>query len=142
MGQIVMHMVEQLFSRVETARTVDMRIDWRMVVQVFAIINRGMLDLGNRIIDFGDGCLFVDVGPGIGTEFVQVGAGKSQVAQCVQVGRMGSGNLRMSTTATECGGEDKKKRNCDGLDKTHEKTFLSLANGWSMARFGEDTPFV
>jgi hypothetical protein len=48
MGQIVMHMVEQLFSRVETARTVDMRIDWRMVVQVFAIINRGMLDLGNR----------------------------------------------------------------------------------------------
>jgi hypothetical protein len=55
---------------------------------------------------------------------------------------MGSGNLRMSTTATECGGEDKKKRNCDGLDKTHEKTFLSLANGWSMARFGEDTPFV
>ena len=57
-SDVIVRLVEQFLRAVEAPGAVHARIDWRMVVQIFAIIDCGTLDFFNRFIDFVNRMLF------------------------------------------------------------------------------------
>src|SRR5580693_3073418 len=89
-GNIVMRFVEQLLCPVKAASAVHVRVDRRMVFQVLAVINRGVLDFPNGLIDLVDGVLFFAVHMAGVSRVSQVGARVPQVGERMQVGRMPS----------------------------------------------------
>ncbi len=75
----------------KTAGAIQVRIDLRMVVQILAVIDGGVLDFADGFVDFFDGVLlFVVHVLGCG-ELAQMGAGMAQVSESVQIGGMPSG---------------------------------------------------
>jgi hypothetical protein len=67
-GDVVVRLVEQFGGAAETAAPLEVSVDWRVIVQVLAVFDGGLLDLGDGVIDFVDGFLFLI------TQFPAVGA--------------------------------------------------------------------
>jgi len=89
-GNIVVRLVEQFQSAVKAASAFHVRIDRRMVIQVFAVINRGVLDFPDGLIDLFDGVLFFAVHMLGRSQLAEVGARVPQVGERMQIGRMSS----------------------------------------------------
>jgi hypothetical protein len=104
-GDIVVGLVEQFQRTVEAASAVHVGVDRRMVVQVLAVINRGMLDLPDGLIDLVDGVLFFAVHMFGVRQLTQMGARMSQIGQRMQVGRMFS----RFVSETQSGADGKNK---------------------------------
>jgi hypothetical protein len=90
-GNIVVRLVEQFESAVKAASAVHVGVDRRMVFQVLAVINCGMLDFADGLIDFFDGVLFFTVHVFGGGELAEVSTRVAQVGERMQVSRMTSG---------------------------------------------------
>jgi hypothetical protein len=90
-GDVVMRLVEQLRSAVKAAGAIHVRIDGRMVIQVFAVIDGSLLDFPNGFVDFLNGMLLFVVHVLGRRELAQVGASVPQVGESVQIGGMPSG---------------------------------------------------
>ena len=54
-GDILMRLLEQFFGAMESARVVHAGVDWRMVVEILAVVDGGLLDFGNGGVDFANG---------------------------------------------------------------------------------------
>jgi hypothetical protein len=93
-GNIVVRLVEQFQCAVKAASAVHVGIDRRMVFKVLAVINRGILDFPNGLVDLFDGVLFFTVHMFGRSELAQVRARVSQVGQGMQVSRMSSRFVR------------------------------------------------
>jgi hypothetical protein len=61
-GDILVRFFEQFLGAVQTAGVVEAGVNRRMVVQTFAVVDRGFLDLVDRVIDGVDGFLFLMAG--------------------------------------------------------------------------------
>jgi hypothetical protein len=61
-----------------------------MIVQVFAVINRGMLDLCDRPVDLCDGVIFLSIHTAGPCPMLQMSARMAEVREGVEVGRMPS----------------------------------------------------
>jgi hypothetical protein len=90
-GDIVVRLVQKFQRAMETARSIHAGIDGRMVVEIFAIINRGPFDLIDCSVDFANGALFFVVDRVGWHEPVEISARVTQVGERVQVGGMPSG---------------------------------------------------
>ena len=62
-GDVMMSLVEEFKRTMIAPRPVHMRINWRMVVHVLAIVDRSLLDLPNRFVDLRNRVLFFPVFP-------------------------------------------------------------------------------
>jgi hypothetical protein len=100
-GNVVVRLVEELEGAVKAASAVHAGVDRRMVFQVLAVINRGMLDFADGLIDFFDGVLFFAVHMFGRRELAQVSAGVTQVGEGMQVGRMPSGFVSESQSGAD-----------------------------------------
>ncbi len=100
-GNIVVGLVEQFESAVEAASAVHVGVDWRMVFQVLAVINRGIFDFPDGLIDFFDGVLFFTVHMLGRSQLAEVSAGVPQVRERVQVSRMSSGLVGESQSGAD-----------------------------------------
>ena len=89
-GNVVVRLVEQFQGAVKSAAVIHVRIDRRMVIQVFTIINGGVLDLADGFVDFFDGMLLFVIHVVGRRQLAQVGAGVAQVGKSMQVGGMPS----------------------------------------------------
>jgi hypothetical protein len=90
-GNIVVRLVEQFEGAMKAATAVHVGVDRRMIVQVLAVINRGVLDFADGFIDLFDGVLFFAVHVFGCGELAEVSASVAQVGEGMQVRRMASG---------------------------------------------------
>jgi hypothetical protein len=90
LGHIAVSLLEQLGSAVETTGPIQMAVNRRVIVQILAIVDGGLLDFTDRGIDFPncDGFFFSEL-TSIGT--LQVGAGVTQIGQRVKIRRVITG---------------------------------------------------
>lgn len=108
LGDIVVGFVDEFEGTVETAAPVEASVNRRMIVQVLAVVDGGLLDFVDGFIDFVNGFLFlVTQFAAIGT--LEMGARVTEVRQSVKICRMVSRRLRL------CGNgrshEEQERRN-------------------------------
>jgi hypothetical protein len=87
---VVVSFIEQFHGAVKAAGAVHAGIDWRMIVQVLAVVDRGALDLIDGFVDLFNGVLFLFIHVMRWSEVLKMGAGVAQVGEGVQVGWMPS----------------------------------------------------
>jgi len=104
-GDVVMRFIQKLHRSVKAAGAVYACIDWRMIVQVLAIINRSSLDFVDRTVDLFDGALLFFIHVMSRGEVLQMSARVPQVGERVQVSRMPSRFVGKSNRSAE---SDKK----------------------------------
>jgi hypothetical protein len=75
---------------VKAAAALHVGVDRRMVIQILAIINGGVLDFPDGFVDLFDGVLFFVVHVVGRSQLTQVSARMAQVGERVQVSRMPS----------------------------------------------------
>jgi hypothetical protein len=90
-GNIVVRFVEQFKGAVKAAAAVHVGVDWRVVIEVLAVVNCGVLDFADGLVDLFDGVLFFAVHVLGRRELAEVSARVAQVGEGVQIGRMASG---------------------------------------------------
>src|SRR5271166_3485175 len=86
-GDVVMRFIQKLHRSVKAAGAVYACIDWRMIVQVLAIINRSSLDFVDRTVDLFDGALLFFIHVMSRGAVLQMSARVPQVGERVQVSR-------------------------------------------------------
>ena len=89
-SDIIVSFIQQLKRAMIAAGAIHMSIDRRMVVQILAIVNRGLLNLANGFVDLVHGVPFFFVHVMGRSQILQVGARMPQVGKCMQVCRMPS----------------------------------------------------
>jgi hypothetical protein len=89
-GDVVVRFIKQFERAMEATGPVHAGVDWRMVVQVLAVVDGGAFDFFNGAVNFFDGMLFFLVHVVCGGKVFQVSAGVAQVGEGVQIGRMHS----------------------------------------------------
>jgi hypothetical protein len=87
---IVTRRVEELEGSMIAASAGQVAVDLRMIVQVFAVINRSLLDLSDSPIDLCDGVIFLSIHAAGPPPTLQMSARVAEVGERVQVGRMPS----------------------------------------------------
>jgi hypothetical protein len=85
---VIVRFVEQFQRAMKTAAAVQARIDRRMIVQVLAVIDGGVLDFADSLVDLIDGVLLLVILPFRVSKVAQMGAGVTQIGQRVQICRM------------------------------------------------------
>jgi hypothetical protein len=108
-GNVIVSFVEQLHCAVKAAGSVHSRIDRRMIVQIFAVIDRGPLDFLDSFVDFVDCVFFFLVHVLSRGKVFQMSAGMPQVGQGMEIRRM---STRFAGETQ--GGADGKKKNNQG----------------------------
>ena len=93
--------VEQFQGAMITASASHVVVDGRMVIQILAIINRGVLDLCDRLVDLRDGVIFFSIHPAGPCPTLQMSARVAEVGESVQVGRMSPGIIREGHGGTD-----------------------------------------
>jgi len=91
---VVVSLVDELESPVETAAPIETRVNGSMIVQVLAIVDGGLLDFVDGFIDVVNGFLFLI------TEFaaigaLEMGARVTEIGQGVKIRWMVSRRLRL-----------------------------------------------
>jgi hypothetical protein len=87
-GNVVVSFVEQFEGAMKAASAIHVSVDWRVIVEALAVVNRGVLDFPNRFIDLVDGVLFFPVHMFSGCKLTQMSAGMAQIGERMQIGRM------------------------------------------------------
>jgi hypothetical protein len=125
-GEVVMRLAEQSFRVVEAICAGQMCIDRLMVAQVLAVVDGGALDLADSSVDLLDRPCFAVIHAAIRSQLIKIGAGKTKIAQSMEICRMWAGYLLgLSSTAKESGGKENEKNDCKGSKKTHVRAFLT-----------------
>src|ERR1700735_2787435 len=106
-GDVVVRLVQQFQGAVEASPAVPVGVDRRMVVQVLTVINRGVLDFADRLVDLVDGVLFFAVHMFGRRHLTQMRARMTQISESMQVGRMPSRFVGESHDGAE--GNDHRK---------------------------------
>jgi hypothetical protein len=73
---IVVRLIQQFQSFAEAAVRTHANIDWRVIGEILAIIDRSSLDLGDRSIDFADRMFFILLN-GRPSDLIQIGASQT-----------------------------------------------------------------
>jgi hypothetical protein len=110
-GNVIVSFIQKFHGAVKAAGAVHSGIDWGMIVQVLAVVNRCPLDFVDGFVDLVDGVLFFLVHVMGGRQVFEVGAGVAQVGKRVQVCRMPS----RFVGETECGAESDKKHDYSAI---------------------------
>jgi len=76
---VVMGLVQEVAGLVQVSAPGQVRVDRFMLVDVFAIVDRGFLDFIDGVINLLDGVLFFDVDGGAIGAMLQVGPGVAQI---------------------------------------------------------------
>ncbi len=117
MGKIVMYLVEQTLCIVEAIGALQVCVNRRMIVDIFTVIDRCLLDFTDGAVDFIDSVLLMAVHAAIGPEMIEEAAGMAQVGKGMQVCGMRSGDLLgMSAADAKNASEDNEKCNCERFD--------------------------
>jgi hypothetical protein len=101
-SQIAMCFVEEFERAMISASVSEVGIDWGMIIQILPVINGRVFDLGDRLIDFGDGMFFLAIHMAGVSLMCQVGARVAQVRECVQICRMSSRSFSERHGGTKC----------------------------------------
>jgi len=109
-GDVVVRLVEQFGGAAETAAPLEVSVDRRVIVQILAVFDGGLLNLGDGVIDFVDGFLFLFTQfPAVGA--LQVGSGGTQIRQGMQISRVIAAGFwsrrNISGHEKQCGQHDK-----------------------------------
>jgi hypothetical protein len=116
---VVMGRVEQLQGTMIAASASHVIVDGRMVIQVFAVINRSVLDLCDRLVDLFDGVIFFSIHAAGPRPAFQMSARGAEVGECVQVGGMSPGIIGEGH-----GGTDSKQKRYYGTMSNSLHSFL------------------
>lgn len=86
--EVVMGAVEKLIGFAEAVAPAEAGVDGRVFAEVFAVVEGGALDFIDGGVDFCDGVVVFATDVGILPAFREQGAGVTEVAECVEVGRV------------------------------------------------------
>jgi hypothetical protein len=86
-GDVAASFLKELLGAMQAAGVVEAGVYRRMIVQVFAIIDRGSLDFGNSVVDGVDGFLFF-VAQFAAIMTFQMSASVAKISERVQIGRV------------------------------------------------------
>jgi hypothetical protein len=109
MRDVLAGLVQKLARTMQTAGVIQAGINRRMIVQVFAIVDRSSLDLRDGVIDRVDRFFFL-VPQFAASMNIQVGASRAKIRQSVQIGRMLSLSGRIASAKRQ---EQSKKQHCE-----------------------------
>ncbi len=113
-GKIAVCLVEEFERAMIAASVSEVGVDWGMIIQILPVINGGVLDLSDSLVDFGDGMFFFTVHVAGVSLMCQMCACVAQVSQRVQISRMSSWVFSESHRGTECNAEcDYSAMSCD-----------------------------
>ena len=119
-GEVVMRFAEEPLRIVEAICAGQVCIDRLMVAQVLAIVDGGALDLADSSVDLLDRPGLAVINASIGSQLIKIGAGKTEIAQSMEISRMWTRYLLgLSATAKKSGGKENEKNNCEGSYETH-----------------------
>ena len=119
---VVSRRIEQFQGSMIAASAGHVVVDRRMVVQVFAVINRSLLDLCDSPVDLCDGVIFFPIHPASPRPSLQMGARMAKVGKGVQVGGMPSWFVGKSQRSAD---SNKKHDYCTMSNNLH--SLLELA---------------
>jgi hypothetical protein len=102
---VIVRFIQQFHGAAEAAGAVHAGIDRWMIVQILAIVNRGVLDLLNGAVNFRDGVFFFFIHVMSGGWVFQMSACVTEIGECVQVSGMSSRFVGKSSGGAKC---DKK----------------------------------
>jgi hypothetical protein len=105
MGNVIVRFIQQFHGAAEAAGAVHSGIDWRMIVQILAVVDSGVLDLLNGAVNFRDGVFFFFIHVMSGGWVFQMSACVTEIGECVQVSGMSSRFVGKSSGGAKC---DKK----------------------------------
>jgi hypothetical protein len=89
-GDVIVSFIEQFHRAVKAAGAVHPYVDWRMIVQILAVVDRSPLNFVDGFIDLVNGVLFFFVHVMGGSQILQMSAGMPQISKRVQICRMAS----------------------------------------------------
>jgi hypothetical protein len=89
-GDVIVSFVQQFHGTVKAAGAVHSGINRRVVVQILAIVNRGMLNFFNGFVNLFDGVLFFLVHVMSWSQVLQMSPGVAQVGERMEIRRMPS----------------------------------------------------
>jgi hypothetical protein len=84
-GDVIVRFIEQFHRAMKTAGAVHAGIDRRVIVQILAVVNRGVLDFFDGLINLINGVLFFFVHVMSGSQVLQMGTRVAQVGERVQI---------------------------------------------------------
>jgi hypothetical protein len=85
---IVMGLVQEVAGLVQVSAPGQVRVDRFMLVDVFAIVDRGFLDFIDGVVDFFDGLTLFDVNRAAVGTMLEMGPRVPQIGESVDVRRM------------------------------------------------------
>lgn len=133
---VAVSFVQQVERLVEAIGPAEAGVDRRMVVEVLAVVDRGVLDFVDRGVDFVDGVILIAFGAVVARAF-QIRASQAKVRERVHVKRMFGRRRRHGLRASDSDSDDKhgdqdEQRVCA---KFHERV-RSLRKGLGEIRWG------
>jgi hypothetical protein len=98
-------LVEKFQRAVQTAMPLHLRVDGRMVGKILAVIDGGLLDFPDGLIDFVDGDPLVPLPLGIAGLAFDVRPGVAKVLEGMEIGRVFAWLLRMQSQGSKDHGD-------------------------------------
>jgi hypothetical protein len=89
-GDIVVRFIQQFQGTVKAPGAIHSCIDWRMIIQVLAVVDRSSLDFIDGFVNFIHRMLFFFVHVMSGSKVLQMSARVPQISESMQVCRMPS----------------------------------------------------
>jgi len=100
-GDVIVSFIEQFHRAVKAAGTVHSCVDWGMIVQILAVIDRSPLNFVDGFIDLVNGVLFFFVHVMGSSQVLQMSAGMPQIGKRVQIRRMHSWFVGKSNSSAQ-----------------------------------------
>jgi hypothetical protein len=120
-GDILVRFFEQFLGAVQAAGVVEAGVNRRMLIQIFAVVDRRFLDFVDGVIDGVDGFLFLMAKFATVVRF-EMGASRTEIAERMQVRRVPA--LSRHTTRAESKKQGEKQHgNNESGDGLHRHGF-------------------
>ncbi len=125
LGDIVVSLVDEFEGPVEAAAPVEAGVNWRMIVEILAVVDGSLFDFVDGFIDFVNGFLFLFTQfAAIGT--LEMGASVTEIRQGVKIRGMLSRRL---LRRNERRNEEQKREDCEHqFAKAFHRTSGSYSN--------------
>jgi len=120
---VFMRPVQKLQRAVQAPRPIHPGVHWRVIVQVFSVVDRSLFDLFDGLIDFMDGIFFF-VAQVASVRPLQVSTSFAQIAQRMQIGGMPALGKRIA------GAERKKQREYHSWNEDSGNSFHEFDLSW------------
>jgi hypothetical protein len=132
LGNIVVSLVDEFECTVETSAPVEACVNCRMIVQILAVVDGGLLDFVDGFIDFVDSFLFLFTQlAGIGT--LEMGASVTEIRQSMKIRGMLFRRLRLRTNGRR--NEEQEREECvHQFAKAFHRTSGSYSNEFDLLK--------